>query len=187
MLLLGFDAEEIAAIPEKARQIILTRLFSRLAPLLADHILVVDEVPQFLNDPASTQVLNWLNQQGRNLWAITGTCEELLTNESGRRLFENATTHLFFRQSGPGLGSVAKRLGISSRAVKAIRELAAGAAVVRRCEGSQVQLSAFEPLPGGYTNRLATKRPFALPALKAAPDTASLLAVPQPESVRIGA
>ncbi len=187
MLLLGFDAEEIAAIPEKARQIILTRLFSRLAPLLSDHTLVVDEVSQFLNDPASAQVLNWLNQQGRNLWAITGTCEELLTNESGRRLFENATTHLFFRQSGPGLGSVAKRLDISSRAVKAIRELAAGAAVVRRCESGQVLLSAFEPLPGGYTNRLATKRPFALPALKAAPDTASPLAVPQNASVRIGA
>jgi len=187
MLLLGFDAEEISAIPEKARQLILTRLFSRLAPLLADHTLVVDEVTQFLNDPASSQVLIWLTQQNRNLWAITSTCDDLLTSESGRKLFEQATTHLFFRQSGPGLSSVAKRLDISGRAVKTIRELAAGAAVVRRCEGGQVQVSAFEPLPGGYTNRLAVKRPLALPALKAAFPISSPIETPEPDSVRIGA
>ncbi len=175
LLVFGFDRDEVEALPLAARRMIMARLYARLALLFPARTVILDEAGTMLQEKEAAAVTLEMLQQRRNLWVIASSGEELLLSQGGvgRWLIEHARTHIFFRQNGPVLLSIARRLGMSPRATRAIRELACGAAIVRRKEGGEVLLSAFEPLPGDYLTRLAVNSPVvnpvpALPAHQAA-------------------
>jgi hypothetical protein len=165
LLVFGFEPDEIKVLPETTRRAIMTRVFTEMAGRLPDHSIVVSEADWLLQDKAFAGSLFKTIKHGQKIWAIADNCEELLVgaNGTGRWLLEQSQMHLFFRQEGAGLIGIARRLNLPARSVKAIRGLAAGAAIVRQIENEQVNLSAFEPLPGDYIGRLSGKKAMRTP------------------------
>jgi hypothetical protein len=171
LLVFGFEADERNSLPSAARRLIMCRALENVASMLQTHTLLVNELEWFLPEPPVIAALTRRVEQGHGLWAVAGTCAGVMADKSGflRRLTDRAGLTLLFRQDGAGLDSFARRLNLSDRATRALRELAAGAALVRRNGPDGVTLNAFEPLPGDYTARLAPVKhtPAALPDARA--------------------
>jgi hypothetical protein len=159
LLIFGFEREEIEVLPLAARRMIMGRLYAQLALLFPARTIILDEANTLLQEQSVAAVTLEMLQQRRNLWVVASSGEELLLSQGGvgRWLIEHARTHIFFRQNSPVLLTIARRLGMSPRATRAIRELTGGAAIVRRREAGTSLLSAFEPLPGDYLTRLSAK------------------------------
>ncbi len=176
LLFVGLSAEVRREWSDEAQRFYFARLFARFAAQIGVQppqracLLVVEDAHELLTDPVAARSLGWLAgnaaRVGLSLWLLSPRLDEWLNSHPGRTLLEQAQTHLFFNQSGPGLAGFARRMGLSQRFLKAVRETLPGAAVVRqRDEDGQTNLFAFEPLPGDYIERLSSApAQFAAPA-----------------------
>ncbi|HEX2912054.1 MAG TPA: hypothetical protein VH186_14695 [Chloroflexia bacterium] len=165
MLFLGLSNAVRSTWSEQAQQFYFARLFARFTAHISinlparPYLLLVDEAQELLSDPPATRSLGWLGQNagkiGVSLWLLAPRPDEWLNSYTGRGLLERATTQLFFNQSGVGLTGLARRMGLSQRFVKAVRETVPGAAIVREIdEDGEANVYAFNPLPGEYVARL---------------------------------
>ncbi len=173
---------------ETAQTYYFGRLFARFAayagnqPPARPYLLLIDQAHRLLADPVAARSLGWLGQNAANfklnLWLVAPRADEWLGSYSGRGLLEKAQTVLFFNQTGPGLAGSGRRLKLSQRFMKAVREALPGAALVRQLdEDGEPTLFAFEPLPGGFVAQLAARTAQVNPR--------STTATPRPKPIEV--
>ena len=167
LLFLGLSEEVRRSWSEDAQRYYWSRLFARLAALGGAHVptrpylFLINDAHELLTDPTAARSLSWTGQQAArlnlSLWLLAPRADDWINSHTGRNLFERAQTQLYFNQTGPGLAGAARRLGLSQRFVKAVRDRLPGAAVVRQLdEDGQPTLFAFDPLPGEFVDQLAS-------------------------------
>ncbi len=166
LLFLGLSPETRTTWNDESQHYYFARLFARFTAQAGAHVptqpylLLIDDAHELLADPVATRSLAWLGQNGSkvgaSLWLLSPRADEWLNSYSGRTLLEQAQTQLFFNQSGVGLTGLARRLNLSQRFLKTVREAVPGAALVRQIDqDGDVTLFSFEGLPSDYLHRLS--------------------------------
>ncbi len=151
---------------EKARRYYFTRLFDRFSTLArvniptSRYLLLVDQAQELIADPVALRTLAGLGldaaKLGLSMWLLSPSSDDWQNSHLSRGLLERAQTQLFFNQNGSGLSGLARRLNLSQRFIRAVRETVPGAAIVRQLdEDGDATLFAFEGLPADYIERLS--------------------------------
>jgi hypothetical protein len=164
MLFVGFSAQGLKELNQETRRFYLNRFFTAWVAKLSNsqtqpQLIILDEAQELLTTPQAAATLVWLKQNaarlGVSLWALSPRTDEWLVSNAGQKFLDSATWQFFFNQSSPGLAGMARRFALPQRAVKTIRELGMGSALIRHSSGA---LSELLPLPGDYISRLIPAR-----------------------------
>lgn len=189
MLFVGFTGQAEMVLSEAARAAILAKAFAYFVnipprPDALPRLLIFDDAEALLLELEAATSLTRLikgetaRRKALSLWCISQTPLEWLARQVGQLGLEQASAVLLFNQSGPGLVGAAKRLGLSSRAQRAVREVKAGGAlIVERTTTGARKLEMFGPVAPNYIARLSQA-----PVSKAlpAPEAASRVPAGQP-------
>ena len=164
LLFMGFSPDALEELNPEVRRFYLGRFFAAWVEQLASRprqplLLIMDEAQEFLVSPQANRALQWLGrnaaQLGVSLWTLSPRSDEWLTSTTGQKMLDAATWQFFFNQNGAGLSGIARRMALPQRALKIIRELVPGSALMRHTSGALTELM---PLPGDYVTRLVPSK-----------------------------
>lgn len=167
LLFLGFSPTAEKVLTPAARATLLAKIYAYfnnvpVNPFAKSRLLIFDNAEALLTEPDSNRRLYELlnNEAARpksfNTWFISTNPIAWLSHRTGQANLEQAANLYFFKQTGPGMVGVAKRLGLTSRVQRAIREVAAGGAIVaERVALHQYQVEMFRPVAQSYIARLS--------------------------------
>ncbi len=166
LLFVGFSPQAQAILTKAARSAILARVFAYFGDipttsLASVRLVIYDDAAALLTEPQVGSQLTRMykgvaRRKAWNLWCIGEDPTQWLAHQAGQIVLEQSDKVFFFKQNGAGVVGAAKRLQLPVRAQRAIRDIAAGGAVVaERGEAGARGLEMFVPVAQDYIARLA--------------------------------
>jgi len=197
LLFVGFSPQAHTVLTKAARAAILVRVFAYFGDIPANtlatsRLVIYDDAATLLTEPQVSSQLTRMykglaRRKALDLWCIGETPTQWLAHQAGQIALEQSDKVFFFKQNGSGLVGAAKRLHLPVRAQRAIRDIAAGGAIVaERQEDGARGLEMFVPIAQDYIARLAQAPVRSLLALPhAAPVQARPQASSEPETLPV--
>lgn len=167
LLFLGFSTQAEKLLSSNARSLLMAKIYAYFNnvpanPFAKPRLLIYDNAENLLSEADSSNRLYELaiNEASRSktvsTWFVSTNPLEWLSHVTGQVCVEKAKNIYLFKQTGPGMVGVTKRLGLSSRAQRAVRDvIAGGAVIVERVADHEYQVEMFRPVAQNYIARLS--------------------------------